>query len=129
MLVLIALVLLIVFLCAAISMMSSSSKANKLAQEKLRREAEQQKEEKQAQQSAADREFEENWAVMTRYDNDVRSQVDRLEPHGDQAVNELKRAFRVTGDKTRLADITDRILEDIETGKLKFDSDDSPSSS
>ncbi|MDT8409332.1 MAG: hypothetical protein RQ741_07010 [Wenzhouxiangellaceae bacterium] len=98
--------------------MSSSSKANKLAQEKIRNESRQEKDKALAQQAEKDKEFEESWEILARYDSDVRAQVDRLEQYGSKAIDELKRVFKFTQDKSKLGEAADRILADIESGKL-----------
>ncbi|MCC5865600.1 MAG: DUF4190 domain-containing protein [Wenzhouxiangella sp.] len=121
MLVIIVLILLVVFLCAAISMMSSSTKANKLAQEKLRRESHDEQTRHLRQRATEDTVFEEKWDIMCRYEQDVRSQVERLEPYGDGALIELKRVFKATEDKTRIAEFTDQIISDIDSGRLALD--------
>lgn len=117
MLMIIALVLLIVFLCVAISMMSSSSKTSKLTREKLKIENEQRYRDQHQKQTSSDREFNENWEVMARFDSNVREQIERLESYGAGALDELKRAYKVTRDKDRIPDITSQIITDIESGK------------
>jgi len=118
MLIIIALILLIVFLCFAISMMSSSTKANRLAHEKLRLESQEADQRRRGHLGAVDAEFEQKWEIMSRYEPEVRAQVERLEPHGLSAIEELKRVYRATGDKSRITDFADQIMADIESGKL-----------
>ncbi|MDT8408400.1 MAG: DUF4190 domain-containing protein [Wenzhouxiangellaceae bacterium] len=118
MLLMIVFVLLIVFLCAAISMMVSSNRAGKLTRQKINGEDERQRQRRSSQQASAAREFDESWEVMTRYDADVQSQLQRLEPFGQPAIEELKRVYQHTGDKDRMDMFTDQIIADIGTGKL-----------
>lgn len=120
MLIIIALILLIVFLCFAISMMSSSTKANRLAYEKLRLESQEADQRRHGHLVAGDPEFEQKWEIMSRYEPEVRAQVERLEPNGPSAIEELKRVYRATGDKSRITDFADQIMADIESGKLNL---------
>ena len=111
--------------CALINASKSSSNTNKLAQQKLqadqiekeqKQRAEAQKEQIQNKQESAA--FEEEWDLLTRYDRVVRTQIERLEDHGQAAVKELKRVYKITKDKAGLEGVADQIVADIESGKF-----------
>jgi len=121
MLVIVILILLVIFLCVAINAMSSSSKTHKLTQKQLAEEQRRTQERAEAKENEAVAGFEEEWRLLSRYDPDVRPQVERLEAYGPGAVNELKRVFSFSKDKKSLAAVADKIIEDIESGRANFE--------
>lgn len=121
MLVIIILILVIVFLCVAINAVKSSSKTNKLTQQQIVEEQRKTQERAQARERESSRGFDEEWDLLSRYDPDVRPQVERLEGYGPGAVEELKRVFAFNKDKKSLIAVADKIVEDIESGKAAFD--------
>lgn len=62
----------------------------------------------------SDLEFENEWDVLCRYEREFRDATIRLTPYGDFALDELKRAYRVINDRSKIADITSIIVDDIE---------------
>ena len=114
---LIILILLIVLLCVAIRAVSQfgrSADKTSLGGGAVASASAPAREEKER-----DTEFERAWDVDSRYDPMIRAQVERLTEYGSQAVEELKRVYRVTGDKENLESVADRIIADIQAGKFK----------
>jgi hypothetical protein len=117
MLLLIILVLIIVLLCVAIGAVSSFSKAAGSAPGNLDRNKRQVPEELRREREEEAR-FEQAWDIESRYDPVIRAHVEKLSSHGDAAVAELKRVYRLTGDKEGLGEVVDQIVADIASGKF-----------
>lgn len=117
MLLLIILVLIIVLLCVAIGAVSSSSKSAKSAPGNLDRNKREVPEEllREREEKAS---FDKSWDIESRYDPVIRTQVEKLSSHGEAAVAELKKVYRLTGDKEGLGSVSDQIVLDIESGKF-----------
>ena len=60
-----------------------------------------------------------DWETLLKYDPDVTKAVEKLQAHGDPAVEEFKEAYEaVGGDRTVINHITDVIIKDWEQKKL-----------
>lgn len=130
MLLFLLLILAIVLVCVGISSLGASKKKTRLEIEQLKNLRSQPKEVDQQSDSgvsAADREFEERWYALSRYDDDVRAAVEVVSPLGEAAVKELKRAFRVINDKDKIGDLAQRIVQGHEQGLLISDAGDNDS--
>ena len=119
------LIFIIIAIFALIKSSGASSKKNKLEKQKLEAEQlervqKQQAEEKKerAKEKQKSSEFEEEWDLLTRYDSAIRAHIERLEGHGQAAVQELKRVYKITKDKAGLEGVADQIVADIENDKF-----------
>jgi hypothetical protein len=57
--------------------------------------------------------FDDTWDTLCKYDAGVRALVSELQPFGQEAVEELKRAHQAIGDKTKLVEIADIIKREM----------------
>lgn len=118
MLYLILLFFMIVMVCGVISLVSNQSRKTKLEMEALQQQRlARTSPEERVEKRPEDREFEERWHALSRYDDQVRHAVEMLEPHGAAAVAELKRAFKVLQDKDKIGGIAELIMADCEAGR------------
>jgi hypothetical protein len=61
--------------------------------------------------------FEERWATLTQYDAAARSAMGSLEGYGPQAITELKKAYRGSGDPSQLPRIAQHIAREVEESR------------
>ena len=108
----ILLMLLIVLVCAVIANVSKQNKKSKLELDRARKMASRPPDPPAAElkKISDDQDFDERWDVLRKYDDQVREAVEKVATLGPQGVQELKQAFRVIGDKDKLAEIADRIV-------------------
>ena len=64
-------------------------------------------------------EFEREWDILIKYDKEAKEAVQKLERYGSKALDELKRAYKVMQDKSKLSEIANQIISDIEAKESK----------
>jgi hypothetical protein len=65
--------------------------------------------------SPKDEKFEEEWNNLVKYDPKAQEAVKKLEDYGDEALEELKKAYNVVKYKDRLPQIAYQIISELET--------------
>lgn len=115
MLYLIFLVLLIVLVCGVIGMVSNQNKRAKMELEQARSRQNTDRQYSQEMQQKLTQDDE--WSTLIKYDEVVRAAYEKVAPYGSDPVLELKKAFMVIKDKSKLAKVADQIVSDIESGK------------
>ncbi|MCP5213011.1 MAG: hypothetical protein H6998_19005 [Hahellaceae bacterium] len=63
--------------------------------------------------------FENEWDVLCKYEREFRDAINRLKPYGDKGIGELKRAYRVISDRSKISEITSIIIDDFEKDTKK----------
>jgi len=113
---LIFLILLIAMVCGVISLVSNKNKQAKIELENARKLRAEASNSAQLSNQQVQTEHDEAWNTLIKYDDEMRAAYEKVSMHGDAAVAELKQAYKVMGDKSKMPQVADQIVADIESG-------------